>query len=134
DFRWGSIGGSAAASVAGGGPGPRLHEGSSPELLVWVKTVTPCSKRLSLSSTVPASGSPRRTTVAGMKARSQIRTCAITHRPVLRPITMDGSCQSVVEAVEYGAGAAPAVADAGEGEGAEGTFLLGEFGGRPPDP
>src|SRR6266404_1923990 len=121
----------------------------------------PCSKRLTLTSTTPASGSPLRTTVAGMNARSHSRTCAETHRPVVRPITMtndllgarhysgahahekmrhwsgalpamkrrgvSSSLQRVVEAVEDGAGAAPAEADTADRQAAQGRgFAVGQ--------
>src|SRR5882724_7650239 len=86
--------------------------------------MTPASKRLSFTSTVPASGSPRRTTVAGMNAISHSRTCALTHNPVVRPITIANSLlQRVVESIEHGARATPAEAYAGEGQGLQGGIV-----------
>jgi hypothetical protein len=87
----------------GRGAGPRLQAGSSPSVLVWVKTVTPASKRLIFSSTVPTSGSPRRTTAAGINARSQRRICALTQSPVVRPMTMGAFMQGADRPVKRGA-------------------------------
>ena len=56
---------------------------------LWVSAqVRLCDLAFIPATVVPASGSPRRTTVAGMNAMSHSRTCALTHSPVLRPITI----------------------------------------------